>query len=92
MRTADLARLAIVASISFMAQIIVRDLDEDVVRRLKLRAARHGRSMEAETREILRAALEPRHRDLKDLILDMPRVGKSSDFARRREKARRIDL
>lgn len=40
-----------------MAQLIVRNLDEALKRRLRERAARHGRSMEAETREILRAAL-----------------------------------
>jgi plasmid stability protein len=35
----------------------VRNLDEDTVARLKRRAARHGRSAEAEHREILRVAL-----------------------------------
>jgi plasmid stability protein len=35
----------------------VRNLDDDLVARLKRRAARHGRSMEAEHREILRQAL-----------------------------------
>jgi plasmid stability protein len=74
-----------------MAQLIVRNLDEDTVRRLKLRAVRNGRSMEAETREILREVLS-RRRDLKDLLLDMPCVGKDSDFARRREKPRRVEL
>lgn len=32
---------------------MVRNLDEDVKRRLRIRAARHGRSMEAEVRAIL---------------------------------------
>jgi plasmid stability protein len=36
-----------------MAAIVVRNLDEDVKRRLRVRAARHGRSMEAEVRAIL---------------------------------------
>lgn len=36
-----------------MPAISVRDLDEHVTARLKLRAARHGRSMEAEVRAIL---------------------------------------
>jgi plasmid stability protein len=40
-----------------MAQLIVRDLDEAVVAALKARAARHGRSAEAEHRRILEAAL-----------------------------------
>ena len=35
----------------------VRNLDEDLVVRLKRRASRHGRSAEAEHREILRQAL-----------------------------------
>jgi antitoxin FitA len=36
-----------------MASIMVRNLDEDVKRKLRVRAARHGRSMEAEVRAIL---------------------------------------
>jgi plasmid stability protein len=75
-----------------MAQLIVRNVEAEVVRRLKLRAASHGRSMEAETREILRQALSPRGRTLKDLLLEMPGVGKDSDFRRRREKARPVKL
>jgi len=51
-----------------MAQLIVRHLDEEIVARLKMRAAEHGRSAEAEHREILRQALaeEPR-RTFKEL-------------------------
>lgn len=40
-----------------MATLTVRNLDEDVVRRLRIRAAEHGRSAEAEHREILRIVL-----------------------------------
>jgi plasmid stability protein len=40
-----------------MAQLVVRDLDDEVKRRLRLRAKRHGRSMEAEIRDILSAAV-----------------------------------
>jgi plasmid stability protein len=39
-----------------MAQVVVRQLEDDVKARLKQRAARHGRSMEEEVREILRNA------------------------------------
>ncbi len=39
-----------------MAQLLVRNLDEDVKARLKRRAERHGRSMEEEVRQILRSA------------------------------------
>jgi antitoxin FitA len=35
----------------------VRNLDDELIARLKRRAARHGRSTEAEHREILRLAL-----------------------------------
>lgn len=42
-----------------MAQLTVRRLDADLVRRLKLRAARHDRSAEAEHRAILEEALRP---------------------------------
>jgi plasmid stability protein len=41
-----------------MATITVRNLDVEVQRRLKRRAARHERSMEAEARAILTAAVE----------------------------------
>ena len=41
-----------------MAQLIVRDLDEAVKRKLKRRAERHGRSMEEEVRDILRDAVK----------------------------------
>ena len=39
-----------------MAQVVVRQLEEEVKTRLKRRAERHGRSMEEEVREILRNA------------------------------------
>ncbi len=40
-----------------MAQLTVRKLDDDVVRRLKIRAAENGRSTEAEVRSILTEAV-----------------------------------
>lgn len=77
-----------------MAQLIVRQLEDEVVAALRRRAARSGRSMEAEHREILRAALRPARRvpSLKELLLAMPAAGEDSDFARRREKPRRVRL
>lgn len=39
-----------------MAQVLVRNLADDVVERLKARAAAHGRSLEGELRGILEAA------------------------------------
>jgi len=44
-----------------MAQILVRDLDENVVERLKDRAKKSGRSLQSEVKLILEeAALEPK--------------------------------
>ena len=54
-----------------MASITIRKLDEKTKARLRLRAARHGRSMEAEARTLLRSALqtdEPGTGDLADSI------------------------
>ena len=74
-----------------MAQLIVRNLDSKIVERLKLRAARRGRSAEAEHRDILRAALSGRspEKTLKDRLLEMPAVGKEPDFSRSRDRGRR---
>lgn len=41
-----------------MASITIRRLDDAVKAKLRVRAAVHGRSMEEEAREILRASLE----------------------------------
>ncbi|MBZ5623116.1 MAG: plasmid stabilization protein [Acidobacteriia bacterium] len=40
-----------------MASLTIRRLDDGLTSKLRLRAAHHGRSMEEEAREILRAAL-----------------------------------
>ncbi|MBW3638415.1 MAG: Arc family DNA-binding protein [Actinobacteria bacterium] len=40
-----------------MAAVSIRNLDDDVRERLRVRAARHGRSMEAEIRTILAEAV-----------------------------------
>ena len=41
-----------------MAQFVVRNLEEDVAKKLKQRAQRHARSMEDEVRHILRTAVQ----------------------------------
>jgi antitoxin FitA len=54
-----------------MASITIRQLEENTKRKLRMRAARHGRSMEQEAREILKSALsqpEEQSRDLVDTI------------------------
>jgi antitoxin FitA len=45
-----------------MATITVRNLPDDVHRALRVRAANHGRSAEAEVRAILEAATKPQQR------------------------------
>lgn len=40
-----------------MAVMTIRNIDDAIKRRLRLRAAMHGRSMEEEARDILRSAL-----------------------------------
>lgn len=47
-----------------MAVLTVRNVPDEVHRALRVRAAEHGRSAEAEVREILRAALVPSQRVL----------------------------
>jgi plasmid stability protein len=46
-----------------VASITVRNLDEGVKKRLRVRAADNGRSMEEEVRLILREAVEPETRE-----------------------------
>jgi len=41
-----------------MAQLVVRNLDDDVKAKLQRRAKKHGRSTEEEVREILRNAVK----------------------------------
>jgi plasmid stability protein len=68
----DMPRAAASIASVIMAAISVRDLDDGVRERLRVRAAQHGRSMEAEIREILTAAVsEPASRaDLFTTLLD----------------------
>lgn len=50
-----------------MAQLVVRNLDDDVKAKLQRRAKRHGRSTEEEVRDILRDAVlkdDPKRRGL----------------------------
>jgi plasmid stability protein len=54
---------AISDSIESMATITIRGLDDAVKKRLRVRAARHGRSMEAEAREILKVGVATSERE-----------------------------
>ncbi|TRZ66362.1 MAG: DNA-binding protein [Rhodocyclaceae bacterium] len=61
--------------------LVVRNVGEDVALALKQLAAAHGRSAEAEHREILRTVLQhPKRRSLAEVLATMPNVGEDSDF------------
>lgn len=66
-----------------MAQLVVRNLDEQVVNALRKRAAEHGRSAEAEHRAILDEALLPvKKKSFMEALASIPDVGRDEDFER----------
>ena len=66
-----------------MTRLLVRDLEPEVVLALKRRAAKHGRSAEAEHREILKQALlGPKKHSFAQILAAMPNVGDDKDFER----------
>ena len=79
-----------------MAQLIVRNIEKEVVLKLKQRAAKEGISMEEELRRILRQSVgrgPARKMSLLDYLCTMPNVGKDEDFKRARgDKPREVDL
>ena len=69
-----------------MSSLIVRNVDDAIIQALKSRAARHGRSAEAEHRALLAdAQLNTRRRSLAQVLAAMPDVGEDADFARVQE-------
>ena len=75
-----------------MPMLTVRNLSDEVHRALRVRAAQHGQSMEAEVRDILEAATKPTGRvKLGSLLADLGRQARLSDeefavFERARDK------
>lgn len=66
-----------------MANLIVRNVDEKIVRALKTKAGEQGISAEAQHRLILEKALSgPRERTLAEVLMDIPPVGRDEDFLR----------
>jgi plasmid stability protein len=88
------SRSAIIAISLLMAQLLVRNIESEVVRELKLRAVRHGRSAEEEHREILRQALAQNGPPVsfKELLLEIPDVGEDQDFERPDDRGRAVEL
>lgn len=63
-----------------MAILTVRNVPEEVRRALRVRAARHGRSTEAEVRDILEQAVKPERRvKLGSLLVDIGRRAKLTE-------------
>ena len=79
-----------------MAQLIVRNLEDEIVDALKARAAAHGLSAEAEHRAILYAALQgpTAGKSLWEWLAAMPNVreDEDEDFARDRDLPRDVEL
>ncbi|MCY4043830.1 MAG: hypothetical protein OXE99_01970 [Cellvibrionales bacterium] len=69
-----------------MAKLLVRNVDDEVVKALKARAGLHGTSAEAEHRKILEAALlKPTKKSLAQVLKNIPEVGKDTDFDRKQD-------
>ncbi len=75
-----------------MPQLLVRNIEAAVVRKLRQKAAAEGISMEEEHRRILRQSLLGKEAapklSFKDFLLTMPDVGDDSVFARPKSKMR----
>ncbi|MDQ6972999.1 MAG: hypothetical protein Q9M30_10145 [Mariprofundaceae bacterium] len=71
-----------------MANLVVRNLNENIVAALKQRAVRHGRSAEAEHRALLEEVLlRPRGKSFAEALAAIPDVGKDEDFERLEDAA-----
>ena len=77
-----------------MANLVVRNLDQRIVDALKQRAAKHGRSAEAEHRAILEEALllTSKKKSFAEVLSSMPPVGQDEDFERREDKGQEANV
>jgi antitoxin FitA len=79
-----------------MAALSIRGLDDDVREQLRLRAARNGRSMEAEARAILTEAVRDREMDQGLFITLLERFGALGgvdlELPSRADSARVVDV
>jgi len=78
-----------------MPQLMVRQIEEKVVKRLKQQAGARGVSMEEEHRRILPESLLGRtgnRKSLKQYLRQMPDIGPDELFERNRDLAREVDL
>ena len=76
-----------------MANLTVRNVDDNLARDLRVRAAINGRSTEAEIREIIRLALRPPDvRSFKAHLLAMPHFEDDVLFERIQGDMRAVEL
>jgi plasmid stability protein len=75
-----------------MAQVIVRNLEDAVKRKLQRRAARHGRSMEEEIRDILRDAVKDEGKPRKGLGTEIAELFKGIELDEPIEEFRGFDI
>lgn len=69
-----------------MANLVVRNIDDEVVQVLKARAGQHGISAEAEHRKILKAVLlRPKKKSFSEILQSIPSVGEDADFERKQD-------
>jgi len=88
--------MGVIALLSYcaMPQILIRQLNSAVVRKLRAKAAAEGVSTEEEARRILRRALvgDVPSMPLIDFLRTMPDVDDDSIFRRRKRKPRNVAL
>jgi plasmid stability protein len=71
-----------------MANLLVRNVEDEIVRQLKALSGRHGISAEEEHRRILRQALlGPGKKSFAEVLATMPNAGRDSDFQRLQDTA-----
>jgi plasmid stability protein len=77
-----------------MAQLLVRDLEDEVVQALKQKAAEEGTSVEEAHRRVLRVALLSKRpkKSFKEFLLEMPEGGDDAIFERHRSRPREVSL
>jgi plasmid stability protein len=80
-RSSNLAIM--MAAEASMGKLFIHDIEDELVQALERRAARHGRSTEAEHHAVLREALtvEEVRASFKEFLASMPDVGEDDDFS-----------
>ena len=76
-----------------MATLIVRNVDDEIVKALKIRATQKGISAEDEHRNLLAdALLTPRRRSFEEVVQSIPPVGRDDEFSRMEDESPNSEL